>query len=503
MRLAQSSRQNIQKSASSTTLLQRQTPREENTSFLRRIYRALPLSERQRQVIRRVVRLAKIGANGQSAWSLFGRSGAAKTNEAESQALATLKQRLSAFPLFDDEDYLALHADVRASGMDPKTHFITHGVFEQRALAKPETIIARLSAYSADLGGTSFAVPQLTEAELARLRSQEIGVFVHSRGNFFMREIAELLLADLQALSLPATLRDERFNPAACPPISIFVAPHEFFAQEEGTAWTNRKLVARSLLYPTEQFGTSWGTFALPYLLTCRGILESNPQNWRVFCATGVPSLFYFPGFAESENGAAEEPPNHPLLAGLPKAARAFDPAAASWKDRPLDILFIGAESPLREAFFAEHAAFFAARPHCLYYVRLGEKPFAAENDDDPRPALNRYLARRAKIILNLHQSPVPYFEWHRIVVQGMWNGAVVVSDKCLPHPIFRPGEHYFESNAESIPELMRWILDTPEGRREAMRVQANALAALRGPASRPAMAARLADFLLSFLLGS
>ncbi|MBX5472958.1 MAG: hypothetical protein IRZ23_10910 [Acetobacteraceae bacterium] len=457
----------------------------------------MPLSERQRQVIRRVVRLAKIGANGESVWSLFGRSGAAKTNEAESQALATLKQRLSAFPLFDAEDYAALHADVRASGMDPKTHFITHGVFEQRAFAKPETIIARLSAYSADLDETYFAEPALTKARLSRLRSQEIGVFVHSRGNFFMREIAELLLADLRALSLPATLGDERSDPAACPPISIFVAPHEFFALEKGTAWTSRALVARSFLYPTEQFGTSWGAPALPYVLTCRGVLESNPQSWHVFRATGVPSLFYFPGFPQEDIGLAEEPPRHPLLAGLPKAVRNFSPARSQWKDRPLDILFIGAESPLREAFFAEHAAFFAARPHCLYYVRLGEKPFAAEDDGDPRPALNRYLAQRAKIILNLHQSPVPYFEWHRIVVQGMWNGAVVVSDKCLPHPIFHPGEHYFESNAESIPELMRWILDTPEGQREAMRVQANALAALRGPASRPAMAARLAGFLL------
>jgi hypothetical protein len=478
-------------------LLQTQPPPEENTSFLRRIYRALPLSERQRRVIRRALHFASIGANGTTVWSLFGRLGAAKMDEAESQALATLKQRLAAFPLFDAEDYAALHADVRASGMDPKTHFLTHGVFEQRAFAKPETITARLAAFSADLDAALFPEPTLTEAKLARLRSQEIGVFVHSRGNFFMREIAELLLADLRALSLPATLRDERSNPAASPPISIFVGPHEFFAWEKDTAWTNRKLIARSFLYSTEQFGTSWGAPALPYLLTCRGILESNLQNWHVFRTTGVPSLFYFPGFAQEDMDLPEKPPNHPLLAGLPKAVREFSAPASEWKDRPLDILFIGAESPLREAFFAKHAAFFAARPHCLYYVRLGEEPFAAEDDGDPRPALNRYLSQRAKIVLNLHQNRVPYFEWHRIVIQGMWNGAVVVSDKCLPHPIFRPGEHYFEESAESIPELMRWILDTPEGQREALRVRANALAALHGPASRPAMAARLADFLI------
>jgi len=58
----------------------------------------------------------------------------------------------------------------------------------------------------------------------------------------------------------------------------------------------------------------------------------------------------------------------------------------------------------------------------------------------------------------------MPYFEWHRIVRQGIQSGAVVVTDDCLPHPLYKPGVHFIETNARRIPDAIEWALNDPEG---------------------------------------
>ena len=74
-------------------------------------------------------------------------------------------------------------------------------------------------------------------------------------------------------------------------------------------------------------------------------------------------------------------------------------------------------------------------------------------------------LAQRAKIVLNVHRDWIGYFEWPRIVMHGFWQGACVVSDPGLSSPIFGAGVHYLEENLRHIGELMRWLLETEEGR--------------------------------------
>jgi len=74
-------------------------------------------------------------------------------------------------------------------------------------------------------------------------------------------------------------------------------------------------------------------------------------------------------------------------------------------------------------------------------------------------------LAQRAKIVLNVHRDWIGYFEWPRMVLQGFWQGACVVSDPGLSAPIFTSGVHYLEENLRHIGELVRWLLETEDGR--------------------------------------
>jgi len=84
-------------------------------------------------------------------------------------------------------------------------------------------------------------------------------------------------------------------------------------------------------------------------------------------------------------------------------------------------------------------------------------------------------LCQRSKILLNIHQSEVPYFEWQRIVFQGFWQKTVVVSEPCFHAPGFKPGIHYIEAEPDDIPGIIQWLLTTAEGREKAEELRRNA----------------------------
>lgn len=99
----------------------------------------------------------------------------------------------------------------------------------------------------------------------------------------------------------------------------------------------------------------------------------------------------------------------------------------------------------------------------CVYTPQ--EAPLREQSYCSTSTGINCALAQRAKIVLNIHRDWLGYFEWSRMVMQGFWQGACVVSDPSLPSPIFEPGIHYLEENVRQIGELIRWLLETQEGR--------------------------------------
>jgi hypothetical protein len=81
-------------------------------------------------------------------------------------------------------------------------------------------------------------------------------------------------------------------------------------------------------------------------------------------------------------------------------------------------------------------------------------------------------LAQRSKIVLNLHQTDEPYFEWHRIVLQGLWQRALVITEPAAAQTFFAAGEHYLAAPCDELVDLIDWILGTTQGMRVAERVR-------------------------------
>jgi hypothetical protein len=80
-------------------------------------------------------------------------------------------------------------------------------------------------------------------------------------------------------------------------------------------------------------------------------------------------------------------------------------------------------------------------------------------------------IEQRSRIVLNIHREDVKFFEWHRIVMHGIWQGALVVSEPCSAAPPFRPGIDYVETSLDRLGEQLSYYLGDPRGQLEAQAI--------------------------------
>jgi hypothetical protein len=391
-------------------------------------------------------------------------------------APASVEARLRASGLFDPELYVSLHPDLPRDPDKAWQHFVQHGMSERRPFTSPEIVARCLARLDRDLtierlrfvAAAENAVSDVGDggaAALLRKGRVRIGVFCSSLGNFFMREIADMLAWGLQAEGIEAIQRDETSDKGELFDLRVFVAPHEFFWLGEDREWTAVAGAANSVLYNVEQPQTEWFCRAAPLLLQAPLVLDISFHTAMILRRAGCEVVHFMPGHLPTARYAQPcvDVSGIPLVKGYAFARQPYD-----WLDdnrleaRPIDILFIGARAPRRDkALVRLQDLTDQHRFMCVYWSP--SVPFTGQSDAAAEQSWS--LSQRAKIVLNLHRDWIGYFEWPRMVMRGFWQGACVVSDPGLSNPIFEPGVHYLEENLRHIGELIRWLLETDEGR--------------------------------------
>ena len=323
----------------------------------------------------------------------------------------------------------------------------------------------------------------------------EVAVYVNSEGNFFMRELAaERVHLELVSLGVSSSIRDEKSDVSQRPDTCVYVAPHEFFTLGRGAEWLRDDVVTSGFVYSTEQVHTQWFRKSLPLVLSARGIVELNFQTYLLF-RSALPTLVYNSGMPPGLDAAYADRPDNPLIRGLARSARDYDLSNDLWLERPIDLFFGGTSSPRRDEFLGRVGGFLSAFSTCIVCLRA-DRRYAVTDLRASSSAVNRYVARRSKIALNVHRDEIGYFEWHRVVMQWMWHRTLVVSEPCLTHPVLRPGIHYFEEELPRFPKLIEWLLKSRDGRLAAERVRNEAFATLAERNSMQQSALRLIEFL-------
>ena len=347
-------------------------------------------------------------------------------------------------------------------------------------LPRPIEFINAIEAPAFDLP----AGPELSALEAARAvilpyrRSAQgagvrrISVASSSRGNYFFREIRDLIAAGLRELGHSVKLVDERDGLREDDDWQIIVAPHEYFFLGEGEALRDGPWPSNVILVTTEQPSTPWFATAFPCLNKAQAVWDMSFQTARFLRQSGIACdylpLGFVPGFADF--GPVREMPVHYGSGYLGDEVRRSASAGGALAERPIDLLFLGHNTPRRESFFARAAPALSEYRSYFHLSSLGTPHLDGVTTFMNTPTAIG-LAQRSKVVLNLHQGDDTYFEWHRIVLHGIWQRALVISEPCGIAPPFRPGIDFVEARLDQIPRVVRHFLGTEAGLQQAQQI--------------------------------
>ena len=265
-----------------------------------------------------------------------------------------------------------------------------------------------------------------------------VDVFVSSRGNAFMTDIARWVVEAAQQVGRTASLVCDRL-PSASGAINLVVAPHELFVLDDAGDAAVARAAAASVPICTEQPGTPWFNLTAGLIRDAPVVIDINPHGVDAIRARGHEAI-------------------HLQLGGVP-SMRAPD------VERDLDLLFLGGSTPRRAATLASLGSLLWDRDVELRLFRFsapvdGRAPGTVFGDDKYR------LLARSRILLNLHRDDVApgYFEWARMV-EAMANGCAVLTEPSTGYEPLVDGKHFVVADDLAAP--LAELLDDPRRCRE------------------------------------
>jgi hypothetical protein len=376
--------------------------------------------------------------------------------------------------LFDGTAYLAAHPDVAAAQMDPFFHFVVFGIAEGRRNRVPESCLAHVESMTHERLAERRVSQQALALGWNRDRpsvwtGKTVGVYASSLGNFFFRHIADRIADGLRSSAVRVYRLDQNSVRPSDAVADLFVAPHEFFHLGSGPRWRDVPEVVGSIMLNTEQPGTTWYFLALRSAGCSTTLIDLSPQSALLLRDLGWPRSGYFPVGSVSSRLTPWNKPSGDMakVRGLEvqAAARAkwFSSTSHEWRDRPIDVLFLGTLTPRRSEALARLAPTLA-RYKCFIHAPtgLGRPLTGGRSTIGMEESL--HLARNAKVLLNIHRDEFSYFEWHRVMMIGIEQGAVVLSEPCFPFPGVEPGQHFLEAPIDQMPASLSQLVGSADG---------------------------------------
>jgi hypothetical protein len=271
----------------------------------------------------------------------------------------------------------------------------------------------------------------------------ELVFVLPQHANIFWTEIAEAACAELEAIGVSARTTTEGFPPPRRGLVYVLTPPHEYFALDvalRGNPPPPPEVLRRTIFICGEQPGTSHFDENVALAPQGGAVFDINRGSIREFVRRGVTALPFQLGYTERWDHRSEQ------------------------EQRDVDVLFMGSLTPRRERWLAESAATLW-RWHCRFVFSDNSRPNFAPSarflaDEEKWRALTG-----SKVILNVHQGGVPYFEWAR-VVQTIANGCALVTEHSTDFAPLEPGEHFLPAALENVALVAETLLEDDDRRR-------------------------------------
>jgi hypothetical protein len=395
--------------------------------------------------------------------------------------------------LFDGASYIERYSDVTKEKMSALSHFAGYGAAEGRTGWSAEDAIELIREHALGSYPSASSTYWLKRKSIFRPPDgMQIAVYTSTAGNYFFHEIRDLIVAGLRSINVSAVALTENADRPNAITHDIFVAPHEFFnCNEKGRQWRNSAVLRSAIVLNTEQLQSKWFALGLPALLKARLVLDMNLHTAMALQDLGLNSVFFPLGYLSSFRpySGGQRLPELPALSGLSSDVIDYkDSSAALLNRRPIDLLFIGTAglkrdrykvTSRRELFLSRNARQFS-QYRCFFHVVWTDRPLIEADNALLSPEAVIGLCQRSKIVLNINSDEMPYFQWQRIVLHGVWQRALVVAENSHPIPGLTPGEHYFAGTLKEIPEAIEWFLRDKDGAEKAEEMRNAAFTALR-----------------------
>lgn len=319
----------------------------------------------------------------------------------------------------------------------------------------------------------------------------DVAVYYSTSGNYFFQEIALLLHAGITQAGFRAELRTDEHGAAADAGFHLVVAPHEFFPLGRGASCFGKNAGDRLLLLNTEQPQTQWYRLAAAMFPHARHIFDMDRETAAANHAAGLPASHLPLGFVEN---FAPYSTDRDLQPGPETEALGMD--VRRWRDtgrllteRPIALSFVGGETARRSAFFAKASPLLEQHECHLRLMPGGSGPWTAGRTRIHLRTLTTVgLSQRSRIVFNVHRDKEHYFEWHRIVLMGIWQRALVLTETATETAPFVPGEDYVQAPLEEMPHLIDYYLRDPQGIAAAERIRNSGYERLRSQCNLPSM---------------
>ncbi|HEV7924447.1 MAG TPA: glycosyltransferase, partial [Verrucomicrobiae bacterium] len=297
-------------------------------------------------------------------------------------------------------------------------------------------------------------------------------LYTSSLGNYFFHEIRDLLGEGLKELGYRVECCDERSAFAGQADWHIVIAPHEFFELGAGKGLVQRKWPTNLILFNTEQPSSLWLKLSAQHFDRAAAIWDLDFESSLRLCKTGQACDYLPLGYASNSVMFKPVPrlPLHNETRSLSAEVRDRPGFDLSFCERPIDLLFLGFGSPRRERFFSAHAKSLKAL-QCFSHRPNAMRPMIPGQTTQMNTLTSVGLAQRSKVLLNIHHGADKYFEWHRMVLLGIAQRALVITETCSLAPPFRANVDFVEAPLEQLSERIEYYLGSATGRQEAQQI--------------------------------
>lgn len=265
--------------------------------------------------------------------------------------------------------------------------------------------------------------------------------FVLASGqNSFFFELAEAVSDELELLGWTTTISVDGFPEPRDDLVYALVSPHEYYRLEGVHTEPTWQTLKRTIFICAEQPGTPF--------------FDDN-----VFLAERAGAVFDISRVSAAEFARREvEGVRHFPLGWTRRWSPVDFDGDAEGAERDIDLLHLGVYSRDRA-----HALAAASRFHWHRRTALilgdDDRPNTGNKPNYVTGAPKWELLKRTRVLLNLHVSERPYFEWLR-VVQAIGAGCAVVSEHSLDYEPLVPGEHVLFGRSTAVGLLAGELLD-------------------------------------------